>query len=110
MPKENKSDKFLKLVGKHKETKKPKKFEGTLKEYIELLEADSTITKLSHKRLYDTIISHGITRMSKSDDRCHKLFGGEEIRTYNYFQSNFFGMERSLAKIMRFLRSASLKG
>jgi serine protein kinase len=43
-------------------------------------------------------------------DRCNKLFGGENIRTYDYFQSKFFGMERSLAKIMRFLRSASLKG
>tara|TARA_R110000868_G_scaffold229740_2_gene482845 strand:- start:450 stop:2207 length:1758 start_codon:yes stop_codon:yes gene_type:complete len=48
--------------------------------------------------------------MSPADTRCNKLFGGEELRTYDYFQSKFFGMERSLAKIMRFLRSASLKG
>ena len=34
MPKENKSDKFLKLVTKHKETKKELKFEGTLAEYL----------------------------------------------------------------------------
>tara|TARA_R110002060_G_scaffold75065_2_gene84598 strand:- start:2076 stop:3833 length:1758 start_codon:yes stop_codon:yes gene_type:complete len=48
--------------------------------------------------------------MKSSDERCNKLFGGEELRTYDYFQGKFFGMERSLAKIMRFLRSASLKG
>jgi serine protein kinase len=48
--------------------------------------------------------------MSPSDSRCNKLFNNEEVRTYDYFQSKFFGMERSLAKIMRFLRSASLKG
>ena len=110
MSKISKSDKFLKLVDKHKESKKVEKFEGTLKEYLEVLEQNPSITKLAHKRLYDAITSHGITRMKSSDERCNKLFGGEEVRTYDYFQSKFFGMERSLAKIMRFLRSASLKG
>ena len=65
---------------------------------------------LAHKRLYDVIASEGITKMSTAEGRCNKLFGGEEIKTYDYFQNKFFGMERSLAKIMRFLRSASLKG
>jgi serine protein kinase len=110
MPKVNKSDKFLKLVNKHKENKKVEKFDGTLSEYLEILESKPGVTRLAHKRLYDAIASHGITRMNNSDARCNKLFGGEEVRTYDYFQSKFFGMERSLAKIMRFLRSASLKG
>ena len=110
MPKVNKSDKFLKLVNKHKENKKVEKFDGTLSEYLEILESEPGVARLAHKRLYDAIASHGITRMTNSDARCNKLFGGEEVRTYDYFQSKFFGMERSLAKIMRFLRSASLKG
>ena len=101
MSKLNKSEKFLKLVGKHKETKKVNKFEGTLSDYLPLLEVNPGITKLAHKRLYDAITSHGITRMSTSDTRCNKLFNGEEVRTYDYFQGKFFGMERSLAKIMR---------
>jgi serine protein kinase len=110
MPKTNKSDKFLKLVSKHKEAKKEEKFEGSLSEYLEILEKNPGAAKLAHKRLYDAIAAHGITRLEKSDERCSKLFNGEELRTYDYFQSKFFGMERSLAKIMRFLRSASLKG
>ena len=110
MPKVNKSDKFLKLVTKHKEAKKEEKFSGTLGEYLEVLEKDSGVTRLAHKRLYDAISAHGITRLEKSDERCSKIFNGEELRTYDYFQSQFFGMERSLAKVMRFLRSASLKG
>jgi serine protein kinase len=110
MPKNNKSDKFLKLVDKHKESKGVEKFEGTLQEYLSILEENPSVTKLAHKRLYDAITAHGITRLQKSDERCSKIFSGEELRTYDYFQSKFFGMERSLAKIMRFLRSASLKG
>ena len=110
MPKTTKSNKFLKFVDQHKEAKKVEKFEGTLEEYLNIVEKDSDTVKLAHKRLYDAIANHGITRMDNSDARCNKLFGGEELRTYDYFQSKFFGMERSLAKIMRFLRSASLRG
>lgn len=110
MGKNSKSDKFLKLVDKHQEKKKVEKFKGTLQDYLAVLEKNPSVTKLAHKRLYDAITTHGITKMTTSDSRCNKLFNGEELRTYDYFQSKFFGMERSLAKIMRFLRSASLKG
>lgn len=110
MSKTNKSDRFLKLVGKHQEKKKKEKFKGTLSEYLKVIESDTSVAKLAHKRLFDAISKHGITKMKKSDERCNKLFNAEEVRTYDYFQSKFFGMERSLAKIMRFLRSASLKG
>jgi serine protein kinase len=110
MPKNNKSDKFLKLIEKHKESKKVEKFHGTLEEYLKVLEKEKSITTLAHKRLYDIVASHGITKMKTSDKRCNKIFNSEELRTYDYFQSKFFGMERSLAKIMRFLRSASLRG
>ena len=108
--KKNKSDKFLKLIDKHKEKKKTPRFHGTLSEYLKLIEENKSIAKLSHKRLYDVIEGHGITKMNVTDERCNKLFNGSELRTYDYFQKKFFGMERSLAKVMRFLRSASLKG
>ena len=110
MSKTTKSNKFLKLVDKHKEKKKVEKFKGTLADYLKILESNPQVAQLAHKRLYDALASHGITKMSTSEERCNNLFGGDALRTYDYFQSKFFGMERSLAKIMRFLRSASLKG
>jgi len=110
MTKINKSDKFLKLIGKHQDRKKSKKFQGIMSDYLRIVEQDSGISKLAHKRLFDIISSQGIEKMDSSDHRCNKLFGGEKIKTYDYFQGKFFGMERSLAKIMRFLQSASLKG
>lgn len=110
MSSNKKSDKFLKLINKHKETKKLEKFSGVLADYLAILEKNPGVSKLAHKRLYDTIVAEGVTKMDKSTQRSHKLFGGEDLKTYDYFQDQFFGMERSLAKIMRFLRSASLKG
>jgi len=106
----NKSDKFLKLVAKHQDNKKKEKFTGNLADYLKVLEGNPSVVKLAHKRLYDIISSHGVTKLEKSDERCSKIFNNEEIKTYDYFQNKFFGMERSLAKIMRFLRSASLRG
>jgi serine protein kinase len=110
MSNSKKSDKFLKLVGKHQEQKKKEKFHGTLSDYLKIIEKNSDATKLAHKRLYDAMAAHGVTKMKTSDERCNKIFNSEELRTYDYFQSKFFGMERSIAKVMRFLRSASLKG
>ena len=106
----SKSDKFLKIAEGHKKNKKKEKFSGTYSDYLKILEKDKDVAKLAHRRLYDTLTSHGITRMDEADGRCAKLFGGDSLRTYDYFQSQFFGMERSLAKVMRFLRSAALKG
>jgi len=105
-----KTQKFLKLVEKHQEKTKTKRFRGSMSDYLKMLEGDSSVTMLSHKRLYESIISHGITRLEESDSRCQKLFGGDKLRTYDYFQSQFFGMEKPLAKIMRYLSSASMKG
>ena len=105
-----KSDKFLKLVNKHREQKKVPKFEGTLADYLKIIEKNSDVARLAHRRLYDSIVAHGVNKMDTKQDRTNSLFSGEEVRVYDYFQKKFFGMERSLAKIMRFLRSASLKG
>jgi len=110
MSKNNKSERFLKLIGKHQERKKIEKFHGSLADYLKIVEQNTALVRLAHKRLYESIAAKGITKMKKSETRCNKLFNSEELKTYDYFQNKFFGMERSLAKIMRFLRSASLKG
>ena len=102
--------KFLERIKEHRGSKKEEKFSGALEQYLKLLEEDSTIASLAHKRLYDEIISHGITTLDEGDERCNKIFDGEEVKIYDYFRTQFFGMERPLEKVMRFLRSASLKG
>ena len=73
MTKTIKSDRFLKLVGKHREKKKVEKFRGTLGDYLKLVEGNSDLTKLAHKRLFDTITAHGITKLKGSDERCNKI-------------------------------------
>ena len=104
------TNKFLSSIKKHQETKKDKTFEGYLKDYLELLEADPAIANLAHRRLYDQIVSNGITHLDESNNRCKKIFDGDDVKIFDYFSSQFFGMERPLEKVMRFLRSAAMKG
>ena len=101
--------KFLDLIKDQRKNKSVEKFEGTFLEYLELIEKNPKLIKSSHKRLYDVIVGHGVEEMD-DEVRKRKIFGDEPPDIYSYFESEFFGMERVIAKVMRFLRSASLKG
>jgi len=101
---------FLKIIQNQRKEKKKKKFSGTFLDYLELIKENPDSVKLAHKRLCDVIEEHGVSTLDESDSRCRKLFDGDRLRTYEYFKSEFFGMERVIAKVMRFLKSASLKG
>ena len=104
------TNKFLKSVKAHRESKKTEKFSGTLEDYLKLLEKNSEISVLAHKRLYKQILGEGVTILDETDSRCNKLFDGESVKVYDYFSSQFFGMERPLEKVMRFLQSGAMRG
>ena len=106
----DKKNKFLEVIEKQRSKKKRKKFEGTFLDYLELVKKDPSIVKLAHKRLYDVIVDHGSEVLEDSDPRKNKIFDGDNVKIYDYFKNEFFGMERVISKVMRYLRSASLKG
>src|SRR5581483_7883421 len=84
---------------------------GTLLEYLELVKSDPTLTKLSHARIYDLIISTGTHNIQESDDpRTKRLYKDEPVKVYDFFADEFFGIERTIAQIVRYFHSASLKG
>jgi serine protein kinase len=102
--------KFLKIIQNQREGKTSDKFSGTFLDYLELVKKDSNVAQLAHRRLKYAIEKHGISQLDETNSRCRKLFGGEKIRTYDYFSNEFFGMERIISKIMRYLNSAAQKG
>ncbi len=101
---------YLEIIKNQRAQKKTQKFKGTFLEYLSLIEANPEIADHAHKRLYDAVVNHGVEVMDDSDPRKHKLFDGENVKIYDYFQDEFFGMESVISKIMRFMRSAALKG
>ena len=103
-------DQLLEIIKKQRNSKKVEKFSGNFLDYLELVKENPDVSKSSHKRLYDAIMSVGSEKMSESNPRCRKIFDGDQIRVYNYFKDEFFGTERVIAKLMRFLKSAAAKG
>tara|TARA_B100001093_G_scaffold485513_1_gene519944 strand:+ start:18956 stop:20890 length:1935 start_codon:yes stop_codon:yes gene_type:complete len=101
---------LLKLIQNQRNKKKKEKFEGTFIEYLELIRDNPDKIKLAHKRLYETICSHGIDTVDVDSDVYRDIFNGDKIRTYDYFKKEFFGMESVINKLMRFLKSAAHKG
>lgn len=101
---------FLKLIKQQRAESQKEAWKGTLVDYLEILKENPDVAKLSARRLFDAVASYGVDTMSESDPRCKKLFDGDKLRVYNYFKDEFYGHERVIAKIMRFLKSASLKG
>ena len=102
--------KFLSIIENQRKEKRSVKFSGTFLDYLEIVNRNPDIIKTSHKRLYSVLISHGVSIMADSNPRKSRIFDGDNIKVYDYFKDKFFGMERVIANIMRFLRSASLKG
>ncbi len=104
-------DELLKEIQKQREKgKSQKKFSGNFLDYVEHIKKNPQLVKTAHKRLYDAINSHGCDSMEDSDPRKHKIFGNENVKVYDYFSDHFFGMERVLARLMGFLKSAAHKG
>ena len=101
---------FINIIKKQRAESIKNDWAGTFIKYLELIKDDPAISKLAHKRLADSITSKGVSVMSDSDPRCRKLFDNDNLKIYDYFKDEFFGHERVIAKIMRFLKSASLKG
>ena len=102
--------KFLEKIKKHREGKKTERFTGVLEDYLRILEEDPRVASLAHKRLYEQIMEQGLSSLDEGDERCNRLFDGEPVKIYDYFADQFFGMERPLEKVMRFLHSAAMRG
>lgn len=92
------------------EASKTKKFSGSLMDYVELVEKNPDLVKSSHKRLFDAIEEHGSYVMPDSDARKMRVFDGDGVKIYKYFEGEFFGMENVISKVMAFLSSAAQRG
>ena len=104
-------DELLKEIQKQrKKSKSQKKFSGNFLDYVELIKDHPEEVKTAHKRLYDVLVRHGVEKLPDSSPRKSKIFDNENVKIYDYFKEEFFGMEKVIAKLMRYLKSASLKG
>jgi len=102
---------FEQVIKRDRAERESKQWRGTLLEYLEQVKADPLMTKLAHARIYDLITATGTRSIHDTDDpRTKRLYKDEPIKVYNFFADEFFGIERTIAQIVRYFHSASLKG
>src|SRR5262245_30153980 len=100
---------FEQVIKKDRAERESKQWRGTLLDYLEMVKSDPTVTKMSHARIYDMIMTTGTRGINETDDpRTKRLYKDEPIKVYNFFADEFFGIERTIAQIVRYFHSASL--
>src|SRR5262245_56835464 len=102
---------FEQLIREDRAARESRSWRGTFLEYLDLVRDDPSVPKLSHARLFDTIMRSGAHDVVDTDDaRVKRLYKDESLKVYNFFKDEFFGIEKTIAQIVRYFHSASLKG
>src|SRR5919197_2243946 len=102
---------FEQLIKEDRAARESKLWRGTFLEYLDLCREDPGLPRLSHARIFDTIMRAGTQDIHDSDDpRVKRLYKDESLKVYNFFRDEFFGIEKTVAQIVRYFHSASLKG
>src|SRR5271154_868932 len=102
---------FERVIKEDRAARESKAWRGTLLDYLEVVKGDPIMTKLAHARIYDLISSAQTRDIHDTDDaRTKRLYKDEPLKVYNFFADEFFGIERTIAQIVRYFHSASLKG
>jgi len=102
---------FETLIRKDRDLHQAKSWKGNLLGYLEKVKEEPSITRLAHARIYDIILKSGVREIQETDDPCIKrLYKDESIKVYNFFADEFFGIEKTIAQIVRYFHAASMKG
>src|SRR3990167_6312181 len=102
---------FETLIRKDRDRHKAKSWTGNLLGYLDKVKEDPSGAKLAHARVYDIVLKTGVREIQDSEDpRIKRLYKDESIKVYNFFADEFFGIEKTIAQIVRYFHAASLKG
>lgn len=99
------------IIEKDRETRKKNSWSGTLIEFLDVVKENPDIAQLSHSKLFEMIKSHGIEEIKVEEDpKLSRLFKNKRLRSFKFFEDEFYGMENTLSSVVRYFQSAALKG
>jgi serine protein kinase len=75
------------------------RWEGTFRDYFELVAQNPRVAQLSHARINDMVHAAGIERLNEGTQH--------EILSYNFFANELFGIEEPIARIVEYFKSAA---
>ena len=75
------------------------RWEGTFRDYFELVTQNPRIAQLSHARINDMVHAAGIDRVNEGTQH--------EVISHNFFASELFGIEEPIARLVEYFKSAA---
>ena len=75
------------------------RWEGSFREYFELVAQNPRIAQLSHARINDMVHAAGIERLNEGTQH--------EVLSYSFFAGELFGIEEPIARIVEYFKSAA---
>ena len=75
------------------------RWEGTFRDYFELVAQNPRVAQLSHARINDMVHAAGIERQNEGTQH--------EILSYKFFAGELFGIEEPIARIVEYFKSAA---
>lgn len=80
---------FLRQIEEQRRLEKQISWEGTFRDYLEIVQKNPKVANLAHARLYDMIISAGV------EER-----GEGQPKEYKFFTTELFGLDRTLQQLV----------
>ena len=75
------------------------RWEGSFRDYFELVSQNPRIAQLSHARINDMVHAAGVERLNEGTQH--------EVLSYNFFSNELFGIEEPIARIVEYFKSAA---
>jgi serine protein kinase len=80
---------FLRQIEEQRRLEKQISWEGTFRDYLEIVQRNPKVANLAHARIYDMIMSAGV------EER-----GEGQPKEYKFFTSELFGLDRTLQQLV----------
>jgi serine protein kinase len=75
------------------------RWEGSFRDYFELVSQSPRIAQLSHARINDMVHAGGVEKLNEGTR--------DEVARYNFFATELFGIEEPIARIVEYFKSAA---
>jgi serine protein kinase len=75
------------------------RWEGSFRDYFELVTQNPRLAQLSHARLNDMVHARGVDKLNEGTR--------DEVARYNFFANELFGIEEPIARIVEYFKSAA---